>query len=189
MNTQKINYESSSDEEDELIRITNKTVATSGLEKTLSISIGDLNIPDNSDPKFDQAHVPMMKTKQRLHQADALLERNLGTMSNYQTTEKKEKSNILSAGYLQKPNTSNYLSFNYKSTYTDNNNKIVYWIKPEFITDKKGNRVFFTGKIVDYPPQFHKWSISTQDNWKSAVRHEAIRPLYISLLRAKKISY
>ena len=91
MNTQKINYESSSDEEDELMRITNKTVATSGLEKALSISIGDLNIPDNSDPDFDQAHVQMMKTNQRLHHADALLERSLGTtMSNYQTTEKTE---------------------------------------------------------------------------------------------------
>jgi hypothetical protein len=141
MNTEKINYDSSSDEEDELMRIINKNVATSGLEKALSISIGELNMSD--------------------YQVESL-------------------SSLTSTRNLQKPDTLNYQSF-----WNDNSNKIVYRINPELITNKKGKKVFFGGKSVDYPPNFHKWNRSTQDNWKNAVRHEALRSVHISLLRDK----
>ena len=114
----------SSDEEDnddELIRVTNKTAVTSGLEKALSISI-------------EQYH-------------DNIFENNSSI----------EKS------------------------YTNG-----FRIKSEFVTLKNGDRMFFGGKTVNFPSDFKKWSKNTQDNWKKAVRHEALRPIYISNLKKTK---
>ena len=114
------------DDDEELVRVTNRVVATSGIEKALSVSM-------DFEP---------------------------------------------SSAFYKK----------YNPTYSNSDlphRNSTYHIVPEVITYKNGDKVFFEGKQVDYPTDFQKWNKNTQDNWKQAVRNEALRPFHISLLQNK----
>ena len=124
----------SSDEEDEdsdeeLVRITDRVVATSGIEKALSVS---MDFESSSYEEYNPTHNLTYANSTVLH-------RNL-----------------------------------------------TYYIIPEMITSKNGNKAIFGGKEVDYPQDFQKWNKNAQDNWKQAVRNEALRPFHISLLTNKQ---
>lgn len=55
------------------------------------------------------------------------------------------------------------------------NSKECYKLNPEIITKKNGEKNYFRGSVIDYPKNFKSWNKKTQDNWKNAVRNEAIR--------------
>lgn len=121
--------EDDDDSDEELVRVANRVVATSGIEKALSITM-------DFEPSFYKGYNPTYSNSDLPHPD------------------------------LPHPNST-------------------YHIVPEVITYKNGDKVFFEGKHVDYPTDFQKWNKNTQDNWKQAVRNEALRPFHISLLQNK----